>query len=134
MIDAEPSLKASLIRQTEQAIDDLRKRRDIIEPELAEVNREIDEARELLQLLRTGMITVPAKQKKKQINESYALEALDALDSEFTTHDFAEAAEISINAAANWLKRFMDEGLLIRKLLGRGKQPSIWVKVQRRDA
>jgi response regulator of citrate/malate metabolism len=128
MIDAEPSLKASLIHQTERAIDGLRKRRDDIEPELAEINREIDEARELLQLLKTGAVSMPIKQKKKPINESYAREVLDALDSEFTTHDFAEAAEISNSAASVWLKRFMGSNLLTRKLLGRGKQPSIWVK------
>jgi hypothetical protein len=129
MHDVEPSnLKASLIHQTERAIDGLRKRRAELEPELELIDRELEEGREMLQLLKTGAINVPQRQPKKQINASYALEVLDALDSEFTTHDYAEAAEITKNAAANWCKRFMDEGLLTRKVLGRGSQPSIWVK------
>lgn len=128
MIDAEPSLKASLIHQTERAIDGLRKRRDEIEPELELIDREINEAREMLQLLKTGTISVPQKHQRKLINAFYALEVLDALDAEFTTHEFAEAAEVTKGAAANWCKRFMDEGRLMRKVLGRGSQPSIWVK------
>jgi chromosome segregation ATPase len=128
MMDAEPSLKASLIHQTERAIDGLCKRRAGLEPELEQLDREIDEARELLQLLKTGMVNVPQRKRRAQINASYALEVLEALDSEFTTHEFAEAAEISNKAAALWLRRFMDDNLVTRKLLGRGKQPSIWVK------
>lgn len=127
MIDAEPSLKASLIHQTERAIDGLRKRRAELEPELQVIDRELEEAREMLQLLKTGTVNVP-QQKKKQIKASYALEVLDALDSEFSTHEFAEAADITNGAGANWCKRYMDEGRLTRKLLGRGNQPSVWVK------
>jgi serine protease inhibitor len=128
MNDARPSnLKAHLISQTEHVIDGLRKRRAEIEPELQHIDRELNEAREMLQLLKTGAVVVP-QSKRVQINESYAREVLDALDSEFTTHDFAEAADISNSAAAAWLKRFTDNNLLSRKLLGRGKQPSIWVK------
>lgn len=128
MIDAEPSLKASLIHQTERAIDGLRERRATIEPELEQIDRELQEAREMLQLLKTGAVNVPQQKRRAQINESYASEVLNILDSEFTTHDFAEAADISNSAAAAWLKRFTDNNLLTRKLLGRGKQPSIWVK------
>jgi hypothetical protein len=129
MHDVEPSnLKASLIHQTERAIDGLRKRRAELEPELEHIDRELQEGREMLQLLKTGEISVPQKQAKKQINASYALEVLDALDSEFTTHDYAEAAEISKPAASAWCKRYMEEGRLTRKVLGRGNQPSIWVK------
>src|SRR4051812_41180907 len=110
MHDVESSnLKASLIHQTERAIDGLRKRRAELEPELERIDRELEEGREMLQLLKTGEISVPQKQPKRQINASYALEVLDALDDEFTTHDYAEAAEISIKAAAVWCKRFMDE-------------------------
>lgn len=122
------SLKESLIQQTEQAVNGLRKRRETLEMELAEIESEEKEAREMLQFLKNGSMPQPGKQKRKQINRGYALEVLDAMDNEFTTYEFAETLEISNDAAANWAKRFMDEGELTRKILGRGSQPSVWVK------
>jgi hypothetical protein len=114
MMDAEPSgLKASLIHQTEQAIDGLRKRREMLEPELAEIAHELEEARNMLQLLKNGTVSVPQKPKRTLLNETDAREVLEFLDREFTTHDYAEAAEITRGAAANWCKRFMDECLVV---------------------
>lgn len=123
------SLKESLIQQTEQAVNSLRKRRETVELELEEINSEEKEAREMLQFLKSGSTSQIQQVQRRQINQSYALEVLDAMDNEFTTHEFAETLEVTNGVAANWAKRFMDEGLLTRKLLGRGSQPSIWEKV-----
>lgn len=122
------SLKESLIQQTEQAVDGLRKRRETVELELQIINSEEKEAREMLQFLKNGS-QVLSGSRQKQITKAYALEVLDAMDNEFTTHEFAETLEVSNGSAANWGRRFMDEGILTRKVLGRGSQPSIWEKV-----
>lgn len=122
-------LKDSLIRQTEQAIDVLRKDKQRLENELALIEPQLEEARAMLQLIKTGVApSANGKVRRAQTSRGDVEAMLEEMPNRFTTHDFAEAMEISRGAAANWLARYEKSGALTRIMMGRGSQPSVWEK------
>lgn len=126
------SLKDSLIQQTEQALDGLRKRNQEMRERLTQGETEEQEAREMLYFLKNGSAPpLPSKNGAKTrqlLNYDDALAGLDAMPTQFTTHEFADCLGVSRGAANQWGKRFVKEGKLKRLTIGRGPNPSKWEK------
>jgi response regulator of citrate/malate metabolism len=103
------SLKESLIHQTEQAVDSLRKRRASLEAELEVIAVEEREARDMLQFLKVGK---PPVQNKDRHTEDSVLQVIESLSETFDNREFAYALGISKTTATSWGKRMVDAGVL----------------------
>jgi uncharacterized protein (DUF3084 family) len=109
------SYKDGMIAQTEQAINAKRKRRRELEEEIQTLEQEENEARAILQLLKTG--SAPAMRNGKRIvsKEEFteAVEAAGANGAEFTPGDIAELLGDAAGAIAGRLKRTAGTGELV---------------------
>lgn len=126
------SLKDGLILQTEQAIDKLRERRSHIEPELAQIDKEIKEARELLHLLKTGNATINVNgtgPSRKLLTYEEVQLLLEDMPEQFGGQELAEALDSTISTTRSWAKRLVKDGFLIEKVPGRPRYPAIYRKV-----
>jgi chromosome segregation ATPase len=101
------SYKEEAIANAEQAINRKRQRRKQLETELAELEQEENEARAVLQLLKTG--SAPAMRNGKRIvTKEELLEAIQAAGidgQEFTPGDIAELVGDGASTVAGRLKR-----------------------------
>lgn len=107
MNDLPIPLKDQMIIKAEEAVNQQRKRREILEEELAQINAKESEARELLQLLKTGSVATSNGKPKPPGNEEF-LEAVEAIGSEFPEWTAAQVAEllgISGGAASQRLRK-----------------------------
>jgi hypothetical protein len=125
-------LKASLIRQTEQAIDVLRKDQERMQAQLNEIEPKLIEARAMLRMLR---MTTPessainGKRRRDTTSPEEARLALDEMGALITGPEFAELLDISAAAGSEWCKKFVREGLLEKVSTGSGGKRSVYRKV-----
>jgi hypothetical protein len=85
-------LKADLIRQVEQRVDLLRKEEERLTEQLAEIEPKLEEARIMLQLIKTGKADKPkqASKRRAMVKREDAVEALKLFTESFTSKDYAE--------------------------------------------
>lgn len=116
--------KDDMIATTEQAINSKRKRRKQLETEIATLEAEENEARAILQLLKTG--TAPAMRNGKRVvtKEEFleACEAAGANGGVFTPGDVSELLGMAGGAVAGRLKKAagMGEGVVMVSAGGPG--------------
>lgn len=123
------SLRESLLRQTEQAVDEVRKRRVDLEAELQVVQAEEDEAREMLRLLKNGALP-PDKKEKPKLRQEDVLAILPDMPMEFKASDLAEVLDCTQAAASAWCKVLVKTGNLMVKVPGGpGSKPTVFRKV-----
>lgn len=123
------SLKESLIQQTEQAVDGLRKRRMTLERDLEIARVEEEEARTMLALLKNGRAPV-REDNRKLLRLDDVLAILSELPEEFMSSDMAEALDSTGPTANQWCKRLVKTGHaeMVRQGTS-GSSPSIFRKV-----
>lgn len=127
-------LRPSLILKTEQTIDLLRKDKERLELQLAEIEPRLEEARAILHMLKAEAIPLPSnrqKPKRKMTNRSDVLEALKLFqDEEFTSADLASVLEITKSAAGQQLRSLLRDGLVIvlkeSVLTPEGRSATLW--------
>lgn len=116
------SYKDEAIANAERAIDSKRKRRKQLEVEIAELEQEENEARAVLQLLKTG--TAPAMRNgKRLISKEELLEAIEAAGvngQEFTPGDVAELVGMTGGAMAGRLKKLAGTGETVTMIAAGG--------------
>lgn len=106
------SLKDGLIRQTEDAINKVAERRKSLEDELEQIRAEETEARELLQLIKTGQVQRSRNYPLQRHTIDSVLAAIETLPSHFDNVQLARALNISATSSPKWGKRMVDEGIL----------------------
>jgi hypothetical protein len=104
------SLKEQMILKAEEAVNQQRKRREILEEELAQINAKESEARELLQLLKIGNVPVSNGKPKAPTNEEFleALETVGAGGEPFTSQQVADLLDMSRGAASQRIRKDPD--------------------------
>jgi len=126
-------LKASLIRQTEQVIDVLRKDQERLQVQLNEIEPKLAEARAMLRMLHTTTLPSSANNgasRQSRVSPEEARLALGELGTRIVAADLAELLDITNPAASEWCKKFVKEGLLEVVHRGYGGQRSIYKKVE----
>lgn len=110
------SYKETAIAEAERVINVKRARRTDLEQELAEVQSEEDEARAVLQLLRTGKVTTSTSKRSMTSVEEYrdAFRILGEDGEEFGAGDLAKLLGITKNAAYAAVARFTKDGFIIK--------------------
>lgn len=106
------SYKDTAIQQAEQAIDSIRKRRRNLEAEIAEMEQNENEARAVLQLLKTGNAPT-TRNGKRVVSKEEFLEAVGAAGvngQEFTPGDIAELTGAPASGFAGRLKKAAGQG------------------------
>jgi DNA-binding transcriptional ArsR family regulator len=126
-----PDLKADLIRQIETTIDVLRKDQERLKTQLAEIEPQLEEARAMLQLVKTGNAPKIKGKRRSPIKREDAVETLKFLPEEgFTYKDFQEVLEISSSAAQRWLVIFEEDELIYKlresEMTANGRTATIW--------
>jgi DNA-binding transcriptional ArsR family regulator len=126
-----PDLKADLIRQIETTIDVLRKDQERLKTQLAEIEPQLEEARAMLQLVKTGNAPKSKSKRRSPIKREDAVETLKLLPEEgFTYKDFQEVLEISSSAAQRWLVIFEEDELIYKlresEMTANGRTATIW--------
>jgi hypothetical protein len=125
-------LKASLIRQTEQAIDVLRKDQERMQAQLNEIEPKLTEARAMLRMLRMTTpesVAINGKRRRDTTSPEEARLALDEMGTLITGPEFGELLDISPAAGSEWCKKFVREGLLEKVSTGSGGKRSVYRKV-----
>lgn len=125
------SLKESLIQQTENAVDNLRKRRQTVELELEVINSEEREAREMLQFLKNGRPMSDNKTSGRKLlrwDDIFAI--LPEMSEEFTSREFADALGCSTNAAQLWLNKLIASEHLVKIKQGGSGVLSLYRKTE----
>lgn len=109
--------KENMIHEAEVAINSKRERRAQLEDELSTIDTEMEEARAILQLLRTGKVT-PQNDHKRNVTtvEEYqdAFRVLGENGKTFVAADLAELLNITKNAAYAAVARFVENDFLIK--------------------
>lgn len=116
------SYKDTAIQQAEQAIDSIRKRRKNLEAEIAEMEQNENEARAVLQLLKTGNAP-QMRNGKRVISSEEFLEAVGAAGvdgQEFTPGDIAELLGTSSTSMASRLKRHATDDMYVEMVAAGG--------------
>jgi CRP-like cAMP-binding protein len=125
-------LKADLIRQVEQRVDLLRKEEERLTEQLAEIEPKLEEARIMLQLIKTGKADKPKQSSKRRtmVKREDAVEALKLFSESFTSKDYAEVLDMNTAAATRWLNTFEEDGLIFKvqdsEITTNGRRPTIW--------
>lgn len=109
------SYKDNMIATTEQAINAKRSKRKQLQEEIELLEAEENEARAILQLLKTG--TAPAMRNGKRVvsKEEFgeAIQAAGVNGQEFTPGDLAELLGVPAAPLAGRLKRYAGEGQMV---------------------
>lgn len=107
------SYKDSMIQQAEQAIDTKRKKRKQLQEDIELLESEENEARAILQLLKTG--SAPQMRRgKRVVSKEELLEAISAAGvdgQEFSPGDLAELLSAPASSLAGRLKRYASEDM-----------------------
>jgi DNA gyrase/topoisomerase IV subunit A len=125
-------LKADLVRQVEQRVDLLRKEEERLTEQLAEIEPKLEEARVMLQLIKTGKADKPkqASKRRTMVKREDAVEALKLFTESFTSKDYAEVLDMNTAAAQRWLNIFEEDGLIFKvqdsEMTTNGRRPTIW--------
>jgi hypothetical protein len=123
-------LKLDLIRQVEQRVDLLRKEEERLNTQLAEIEPQLEEARAMLQLIKTGKAHTPAPKRRTMTKREDAEEALKLLTGEFSSAEYAELLDMNMASAGRWLNMFEANGLIYKvrdsQITTNGRIPTIW--------
>lgn len=125
-------LKADLVRQVEQRVDLLRKEEERLTEQLAEIEPKLEEARIMLQLIKTGKADKPkqASKRRTMVKREDAVEALKLFTESFTSKDYADVLDMNTAAAQRWLNIFEEDGLIFKlqdsEMTTNGRRPTIW--------
>lgn len=115
------TLRETLVQQTEKHINDLREnervliqRQDELQNKLEELGGQIEEARSMLQLIKTGKMPVAENGQRtlKRIPREDIIAILPELPQPFGTREMAEALDMNKATGQGWIKRLLDEGVL----------------------
>lgn len=96
------SFKETMIQQAEAAINSKRERKAQLEDELSTIDTEMEEARAILQLLRTGKVSTNGKRRLNSHGDYMA--AIDSFEDTFTKNDVAELMGLTTEAAGQKLR------------------------------
>lgn len=107
MNDLPIPLKDQMIIKAEEAVNQQRKRREILEDELSLINAREQEARDLLALLKTGAVPTTNGKPRSPTNEEFveALEAAGADGETFTSATVGDLLGMTANAASQRLRK-----------------------------
>jgi Fic family protein len=110
------AFKDRMVQEAERAIDSARKRRMELQDELAEVQGTEDEARAILQLLKSGKVVTAdyGASKSMRSHEDY-LEAIRVLiedKGDFDAEELANLMEVTKGAATQKMKTLREEGFI----------------------
>lgn len=120
------SYKEDAIRNAEFVIDAKRKRRLELETELEECQLEEDEARAVLQLLRTGKIAA----RKVMANHDDYMAAIDTHPHAFTKDSIAELTGATPQSASQKLRKLELAGdIMVKHARGTGYPTTVYHKV-----
>lgn len=108
-------LKGRMLTDAEKVVNDLRKRKEFLQNELAEVNEQEEEARELMQLLRTGKVQRSRDGRIQATAKDYytALETLEEAEA-FSIPDVMDLVGATQGAVNQKLRVLTDQGALER--------------------
>jgi hypothetical protein len=125
------SYKDKMIADAENAINQFRKKRALLEEELLEIEIAEEDARSVLQLLKTGKVENQPNGKRKVVSQKKFREAVQGLGeggARFTPKQVAEALGMNNDAAALRLRENL--GTLVVKVEdgGPGKSPKYILK------
>ena len=128
------ALRDSLIQQTEQAIDGLRKREQVLNTDLQQVQHELSEARAMLQLIKTGKAQngdKPSRSTRQRLNQDEVLDIIADLPDTFTSVQLSDALGVVREQATLWGNRMVKAGILTVVYQGkvRDPRPTEWAKV-----
>jgi ribosomal protein L19E len=108
------AFKDNMIIEAEKAINSAVSRRKILEDELDQVAKSEEEARMVLQLLKTGRV-VSSKTRSLNSHDDYmtAIETIQQDKYEFDHHDLAGLLDVSRAAASQKVKTLIEDGTLV---------------------
>jgi len=128
-------LKNRFIKETEQEIDKKRKRVDELLEEAAFLDGQIDEARKLLQLLKSGIVEPPepekgTRQKPVKIPDDEFIKMLKTMG-DFTTEEVSHITGMHMSSVSNRMNALASKGLAVKLqehgfTPGVGAHPAIW--------
>jgi DNA-binding transcriptional ArsR family regulator len=123
-------LKADLIQRIEQTIDVLRKDEERFKTQLAEIEPQLEEARAMLRLIKTGKAEAQMSKRRPMTKREDAVEALKLFTDEFSYKEYAEVLDLNPSAAQRWLSIFEEEGLIFKfrdpEMTTNGRTATIW--------